>query len=196
MEYKIKPVKTLYKNIYFRSRLEATWACFFDRLGWQWEYEPFDLDGWFPDFLIKTEFGDKKELLVEVKPYDLKNLSVEAKEKIHQILNILPNGKEFLLLGRAPFRTDNMYDENENFCIGYLAGNTEIFDNDDRNIDEALLNFVEDKDFSCFDVCDVLQSYVMRMSGHYEGNQYPAKSLLMETIWGECKRTVQYRYKK
>ncbi len=37
----IKPRK--YKNIEFRSTLEAKWARFFDLLGWSWKYEPFKL---------------------------------------------------------------------------------------------------------------------------------------------------------
>jgi hypothetical protein len=53
---------TKYKNVQFRSRLEARWAAFFDLIKWRWEYEPFDLRGWIPDFLIE------KTVLVEVKP--------------------------------------------------------------------------------------------------------------------------------
>ena len=58
-------IPTLYNGIQFRSRLEAKWAAFFDLLGWEYEYEPFDLNGWTPDFLIK---GKPKDILVEVKP--------------------------------------------------------------------------------------------------------------------------------
>lgn len=64
-QYLIKSIPTKYDHVVFRSRLEATWAAFFDRLGWSWEYEPYDLDGWVPDFLIK---GKYREMLVEVKP--------------------------------------------------------------------------------------------------------------------------------
>ena len=56
---------TLYKGIMFRSRLEARWAAYFDERGWSWTYEPFDLKGYTPDFLVRE--GDI-ELLVEVKP--------------------------------------------------------------------------------------------------------------------------------
>lgn len=61
----IKPIPTIYNGIQFRSRLEATWAAFFDLIGWKWEYEPFDMDGWIPDFMI---VGRDQEVLVEVKP--------------------------------------------------------------------------------------------------------------------------------
>lgn len=67
MKYDIKSIPTTYAGVNFRSRLEARWAAFFDLCGWKWDYEPFDLDGWAPDFKIRTEWC---EVLVEVKPVD------------------------------------------------------------------------------------------------------------------------------
>ena len=65
-----------------RSRLEARWACFFDYLGWRWEYEPIDLPcvdlpgarggasggarGWVPDFSLVVP--GVQPMLVECKP--------------------------------------------------------------------------------------------------------------------------------
>jgi hypothetical protein len=57
-------ITTLFDGIEYRSRLEARWAAFFGRIGWQTTYEPFDGDGYIPDFLVH---GDRP-LLVEVKP--------------------------------------------------------------------------------------------------------------------------------
>ncbi len=57
-------IPTTYRGIRFRSRLEARWAAFFDRLGWPWQYEPFDLPGYIPDFVVRLE----RDLLVEIKP--------------------------------------------------------------------------------------------------------------------------------
>ncbi len=62
----IASIPTIYKNVRFRSRLEARWAAFFDLVGWKWEYEPLDFDGWIPDFAL---YGmNNKVILVEVKP--------------------------------------------------------------------------------------------------------------------------------
>ena len=36
----IKAKPTVYKNISFRSRLEAKWAIFFDEMGITYRYEP------------------------------------------------------------------------------------------------------------------------------------------------------------
>ncbi len=66
MAFKI--IETIYNGHLFRSRLEARWAVFFDRLGivWEYEYEGFNLDGvkylpdfWLPDFndgILSYEF--------------------------------------------------------------------------------------------------------------------------------------------
>lgn len=60
----MKGIPTVYAGTRFRSRLEARWAYMFDALGWQWEYEPFDLPGWIPDFIVMGG----REFLVEIKP--------------------------------------------------------------------------------------------------------------------------------
>jgi hypothetical protein len=57
-------IPTVYRGVQYRSRLEAKWAAFFDLLGWPYQYEPFDLGGWIPDFLLMG----RVPVLVEVKP--------------------------------------------------------------------------------------------------------------------------------
>lgn len=57
-------IETVYAGTRFRSRLEARWAAFFDRIDWKWTYEPFDAAGYIPDFAIHGP----QPLLVEVKP--------------------------------------------------------------------------------------------------------------------------------
>ena len=57
-------IPTLYQGIEYRSRLEARWAAMFDNIGWKFTYEPFDTNGYIPDFLIH---GDRP-MLVEIKP--------------------------------------------------------------------------------------------------------------------------------
>jgi hypothetical protein len=57
-------IPTTHRRVNFRSRLEARWAVMFDLLGWPWEYEPIDLEGYIPDFVLPFPHP----LLVEVKP--------------------------------------------------------------------------------------------------------------------------------
>ena len=64
MTFKYGAIPTEYRGIRFRSRTEARWAAFFDEVGWSWQYEPYDLAGWIPDFALEFD----TTLLVEVKP--------------------------------------------------------------------------------------------------------------------------------
>lgn len=69
----IKAIETRYKGYRFRSRLEARWAVFFDKLGWKWRYEHQgyvighgeEAIAWLPDFEIITPAG--QHFYVEVK---------------------------------------------------------------------------------------------------------------------------------
>jgi hypothetical protein len=74
---------TKFKGQYFRSRLEATWAAFFDQVMERWEYEPKDaIDhflGWRPDFKIWTQ---DEPIYCEVKPLWLGTLPDWLKTKI------------------------------------------------------------------------------------------------------------------
>lgn len=63
MEIEAKP--TEYAGVLFRSKLEATWARFFDVIEVPWQYEPTRLSGWVPDFLLDGWW------LAEVKPVDV-----------------------------------------------------------------------------------------------------------------------------
>jgi hypothetical protein len=60
-------IQTLYRGTLMRSRTEARWAAMFDQLGWRWTYEPFDLVGYIPDFLLHFDAG---EMVCEVKSTD------------------------------------------------------------------------------------------------------------------------------
>jgi len=64
MSNQMKSYPTRYKDQLFRSRLEAKWAAFFDLLKWPYVYEPYDLNGYIPDFILQFY----EPLLVEVKP--------------------------------------------------------------------------------------------------------------------------------
>jgi hypothetical protein len=69
MNYDIKAIETKYAGTIFRSRLEARWAAFFDVFGWSWVYEPFDLEGWLPDFLLKPVSPNREGVSLVWNPY-------------------------------------------------------------------------------------------------------------------------------
>jgi hypothetical protein len=94
----ISGIPTEYEGVRFRSRTEAMWAAFFDRIGWRWDYEPVDMDGYIPDFIIDFK---RAKLLVEVKP-ELEYGYLEAHGE-----KICRSGwrGDFLIVGSHPFVT-------------------------------------------------------------------------------------------
>jgi hypothetical protein len=64
----IKPIPTRYRGCFYRSRLEARWAVFFDSIGIKYLYEPegFIIDGerYLPDFYLPDMY-----LWIEIKPF-------------------------------------------------------------------------------------------------------------------------------
>lgn len=111
----IKAIETQWKGYRFRSRLEARWAVFFERLGWRWEYEPqgFEKDGvkYLPDFQIHPT--EELSYWVEVKgdPEWLK-INKNNVDWMHDFDGILPDFSDngdteaipngLLLLGQVP----------------------------------------------------------------------------------------------
>jgi hypothetical protein len=75
----MKPIETVYKCYRFRSRLEARWAVFLDKLAIPYEYEKegFELDGeWYlPDFRLPLPEADDRHkssgYWLEIKPSSL-----------------------------------------------------------------------------------------------------------------------------
>ena len=95
-----RAIPTKYAGRQFRSRLEARWATFFDLVGWRYEYEPFDLRGWIPDFAL---IGKQQTTLVEVKPVADFNEDVcrRAREKATRAVLASGHKNEILVLGYA-----------------------------------------------------------------------------------------------
>lgn len=58
-------IPTTYAGVRFRSRLEARFAAFLDSYQLSWNYEPFELQEYIPDFVVELSFGP---LLFECKP--------------------------------------------------------------------------------------------------------------------------------
>jgi hypothetical protein len=96
----MKAIDTNYKNYYFRSRLEARWAVYFDCLGIKYEYENenerFEMsDGtkYLPDFYLPDI-----DLYCEVKP----NIEISDAD-MHKIeMFALESDKEIILLKGEP----------------------------------------------------------------------------------------------
>ncbi|KEA07498.1 hypothetical protein [Rhizobium rhizogenes] len=132
MIYSIKAIPTTYNHVQFRSRLEARWAAFFDLCGWTWDYEPFDLDGWAPDFMLKG----KVKALIEVKPINfsgseeasIRQAKAHAAKAFRTARSVIREAREaqkpfssyeILVLGNGPFRSD--FALGGNWSLGVMA---------------------------------------------------------------------------
>jgi hypothetical protein len=170
MEYTIKNKPTFYKGIRFRSRLEAQWAAFFDKMGWKWEYEPFDLEGWSPDFLLDAA----DPILVEVKPISvLSQISTLKKYNHHWFRTIL--------LGVGPASISDGYYNNANYLrIGWINDEWGDWDDlvlkDDRDISNANSTIVN---------CMNPKSNWRNFATNEEINDCLSK-------WGEAKRNTTF----
>lgn len=117
----IKAIETRYKGYRFRSRLEARWAVFFDKMGWEWRYEHEgyvighgdEAIAWLPDFEIITPIG--QHFYVEVKGdpdfFSKNNMWLDKLDfyggppgfaNSAYDLNVGPNVKPLILLGDIP----------------------------------------------------------------------------------------------
>jgi hypothetical protein len=93
---RIKAIPTQYRNLEFRSRLEARWAVWFDEMLIPWTYEPegFIVDGvaYLPDFYVTSI---NKGVFVEIKP---KGIDGNEKELALNRVKAF-NGKLLLIIG-------------------------------------------------------------------------------------------------
>ena len=102
-----KAIQTTWNGVTYRSRLEATWAAFFTNIGWAFQYEPLDGNGYIPDFLI---IGDRPTL-IEIKPIVTEHQVVQYKKKIERGVEGLEY--EILVFGVSPvMHSDRKYVSN------------------------------------------------------------------------------------
>ncbi len=92
----------------YHYRLEATWACFFQRLGWRVDTKPSGLNGWIPSFAIRgagvTTLADVRPMR-ELSPIVAGNLlGASHWEPIHPRDPLSPKAirHSLLLLGESP----------------------------------------------------------------------------------------------
>lgn len=182
-------IPTKLNGIQFRSRLEAKWAIMFDLLGWRWEYEPIDLDGYIPDFILFSE--TERHILVEVKPA---LTYPELSKFISKPANSGWKG-EILMLGATTWPTREIW--SGGVCLGMLGELT--CDKEDSScywFEEAVL-------FRCAKCSKVnflhaLGGWEGRICGHYDGDHYLGEFSSQEfnDLWAEAGNMTQWKPKR
>jgi hypothetical protein len=112
----MRAIPTTYKGIKFRSRLEASWASYFDALVLTWSYEP---EGYLlqngvkylPDFHLSQLHYYRSELFVECKPpskTSVQKAGYFVRETQRSLLLAMPEGRFFICTPRyAQLLIDN-----------------------------------------------------------------------------------------
>lgn len=154
-------------GIEFRSRLEAKYATFFELLEFNWQYEPVDLNGWIPDFILYGSGG--QNVLVEIKPETNKE---KLKPTFEKISKAFPTGNVCVL---TPGFFSKFEGETHKFCLGYIRTN------------EA--NFWDEISFKSepIDVCDRTMDFTGRLNGIHDTNK-----IRVDLIFKEAGNRVQW----
>lgn len=171
---------TRYKDILFRSRLEARWASFFDLLGWKWEYEPdLNIKGWIPDFIL---IGKEEDVLVEVKPFIELEQWKDQRKKIAIALrdSKIPEHISDILLAGSCLKY-----EAQQVAIGYLM---------ERGFGTGSLAIVRGYpgDFGFYSADN---SWHCRITGLYDGNAHTSLSSNedVESLWRDSLSFGQWK---
>jgi len=186
-EYSIKAIPTKYNGVQFRSRLEATWAAFFDLCGWNWDYEPIDLKGWIPDFVLE---GVDYNIYIEVKPF------TELEEFKNVIIKVTKTGIEenILLLGIKPFMSNGEFGFSGYYSIGWcneIGCEHGYYFNHNIFTDHGNHNIFKYR----YDYFNPQMSYNKRLNNYYSGDDYNDFGDPMP-LWKEAKNKVQWFPKK
>lgn len=190
-------IETIYAGHRFRSRLEARWAAFFTNIGWEWTYEPFDGNGYIPDFLIRGE----RPFLVEVKPA----VTVEDyKDPIEKIeAGLRGHWKhDVLIVGAAPIAPEQIFGPYSGGFISpgvlgeawgdCMEGQSDWGDGRHWSWnDSAWTRCVQCKQIG---ITSSMQSFANRPCSHYDGNieEIESKRPILDA-WAKATNAVQWR---
>ena len=173
VRYTLDARPTLYRGIKFRSRLEARWAAFFDLVEWRWQYEPVEIDGYNPDFLIE---GHPGPIIVEVKP--LATITTAQRDSIAPRLArcaLALGNAEPLILGLGPRDLNGQYNPGMGgHPLGLLGEGPYPTDPTGESFSWglAVLGYWERQTTLGF--CHGEQSFHDRISGQHDGGCYGA----------------------
>lgn len=176
-------IPTFYNGSQFRSRLEARWAAFFDLVGWEWDYEPTDLPGWIPDFVLFNIHGHFA-VYVEVKPISCKEELHNVQDKIdHALPGTFERSSEVLILGMGPkqgwLRDTGSWNR---WGVGPL---------EQYRLSEVEVPWRPVK--ACFDFCSADLDYRLRIIDLHDGNGFKDKDAeIALPYWRDAGNKVQW----
>lgn len=184
----VHAIPTVYKGIEFRSRLEAKWAAMFDQLGWPWEYEPVDLMGYIPDFILKWDHG---HTICEVKPSTTID---ELHEAIPKIERSGWDGEAMIVGGCLH------HDAYRSPCIGIITARSDVAEQAEASGDDAYDGWWWGPAqihhcASCwnYSIHHLHAGWQCRLCGAHDGDRY-LMSIGVDDFWAKATNIVKYQH--
>jgi hypothetical protein len=182
-------ITTVYDGIEYRSRLEARWAAFMRNIGWDTVYEPFDGDGYIPDFLVQGP----RPMLIEVKPavtlaeYEAAVPKAEKGLAAHWAHDVL-------IVGASPLPQIGQYHV-DSVTVGWLG---EFMKMDNDKLPPwtwALSDWFTCTNCKAISIYHNEWSYRGRPCGCYDGRHYlgVANDRLLKSFWADACNDVKWR---
>ncbi len=188
-------ITTTYDGIEYRSRLEARWAAFMKNVGWDIVYEPFDGDGYIPDFLVQGP----NPMLVEVKPAVTLTEYQAAVPKAEKGL-AAHWSHDILIVGASPIVASKFGSSWDQPAAGWLGEFSEwgMWNSPpdlSRGWDWEAAEWIRCTNCNSYSVYHTVQTFSGRPCGCYSGDHYlgtPNVSLL-ESFWADACNDVKWR---
>jgi hypothetical protein len=178
--------QTMYRGCLYRAQIEARWAAFFDLLEWPYEYEPFMLRGWIPDFLLMGEIP----VLVEVKPFYKRDQFSGAIVKARDAIRETDYARtDLLFLGCSPMWNVEEFGWGPANAVGILFEDAEC---------EGIAALGLSSDTNVIDFCHDTMSYRCRISGEYNSGcisgwvDFPMFTSRLQSLWQEAGNIVRW----
>lgn len=186
---RINAIPTKYQGVQYRSRLEAKYAAFFDNIGWQHSYEPFDFNGYIPDFLIH---GDRP-FLIEVKDAVTQHDYYEHVPKIERALKSSGKMYDLLIVGIEPVTTvfdSDFGNWNDHPFVGLLGQCWE----DEPSWDFNPGVWIECSICSKNVVIHTIMSFIHSPCNHYNGDTFGEANInIVQNAWRTATNMVQWK---
>lgn len=186
-------ITTIYDGVEYRSRLEARWASFFTKLYWPHTYEPFDGDGYIPDFVIH---GDSP-LLVEIKPATTLAEFTAPIEKV--TAGVRQHWQhDILILGLTPLPSIHTGTWDTSHPVAGLLGerfDTATYGGEIDSWDFATGNWLTCGKCRQPGISHEYQAYTGRPCGHRDGDHYMGSPDVgfLHQAWAEACNDVKWR---
>ena len=183
----VSAIATKFNGIEYRSRLEARWAAFMHNIGWEHTYEPFDGNGYIPDFIVHGSAS----LFIEVKPaVDQREFEAEVPKVDRGLSDYF---RDALIVGATPF-IKGRFGNAAHDAAGWLGEAQEANDGSfTRSWDAA--EWFRCMECNTINVFHSLMSFNGRPCGHYDGDHHLGAAPIgfMEGQWADACNEVKWR---